>query len=151
MPNASPSKSRASTSELRALRRMIQTRSSKLIGRTGETVAIPAPVRTLLAEIVRNMEDGKEVSVIAEHHELTTQRAANLLGVSRPFLVRLVEEGKLPFHKVGSHRRVYLSDVVAYKAKRDTERHRAIRNLARQDVRAGTYDKVILPPGARDQ
>src|SRR5947209_315165 len=97
------------------------------------------------------MENGKAVSVIAEHHEMSTQRPATILCGFRPFLVSLVEEGKVPFHKVGSHRRVYLSDVVAYKAKRDGERHRAIRDLARQDVRAGTYDKVILPPGAQDE
>ena len=97
------------------------------------------------------MEAGKAVSVVAEHHELTTQRAANILGVSRPFLVRMLEAGKLPFHMVGSHRRVYLSDLLDYKAKRDRARHQAVRRLAREDLEAGTYDTLILPEGAEDE
>jgi excisionase family DNA binding protein len=113
----------ADANEFRVLRRLVQNSSAKLVGRGGESVTIPASVRTLLAEIARNMEAGKAVSVVAEHHELTTQRAANLLGVSRPFLMRILEGGSLAFHMVGSHRRVYLSDLLEYKAKRDRARH----------------------------
>ena len=105
---------------------------------------IPLAVRTLLAEIARNMEAGKAVSVVAENHELTTQRAANILGVSRPFLVRTLESGKLAFHMAGSHRRVYLSDVLEYKAKRDRARHEAVKRLAREDVATGAYDTIYL-------
>lgn len=114
-------------------------------------MAIPAPVQTLLAEIARNMEAGKSVAVVPDHQELTTQRAANMLGVSRPYLVRLLEGGKLAFHQTGAHRRVYLADVIAYKEQRDRARHNAIRQLAREDVEAGTYDIVILPEGAQDE
>ena len=92
--------------QLSALRRLAQNSSTKLVGKGGEIVAIPLSVRTLLAEIARNMEAGRVVSVVAESGDLTTQRAANLLGVSRPFFVRLLEDGKLAFHMVGSHRRV---------------------------------------------
>lgn len=145
------SKPTADANQFRALRRLVQNSSTKLVGKGGESVDIPAPMRILLAEIARNMEAGKSVSVVAEHHELTTQRAANLLGVSRPFLVRMLEEGKLAFHMVGSHRRVYLSDLLEYKSKRDRARHGAIKRLAREDVEAGTYDTVILPEGAQDE
>lgn len=141
----------ADANHFRALRRLAQNSSAKLVGKGGESVAIPPTVRTLLAEIARNMEAGKAVSVVAEHHELTTQRAANILGVSRPFLVRMLEDGKLAFHMVGSHRRVYLSDLLEYKTKRDRARHEAIKRLAREDVAAGTYDTVILPEGAQDE
>jgi excisionase family DNA binding protein len=151
MPSAATSRAKTNTGQLRELRRIAQTKSATLVGKGGASVAIPQPVRTLLAEIARNLEAGKAVSIVAEHHELTTQRAANLLGVSRPFFVRLVEEGKLAFHMVGTHRRVYLPDVLAYKANRDHGRHEAIRKLAREDVEAGTYDKVILPDGAQDE
>jgi excisionase family DNA binding protein len=105
----------------------------------------------LLDEILKNMQAGKAVSIVPEHQELTTQRAANVLGVSRPFLVRLLEEDKLPFHMVGSHRRVYLKDVLAYKAKRDKERHASIVRMARMEKKDGTYDRVVLPPGAEDR
>lgn len=147
-PNSKPT---ADANHFRTLRRLAQTSSAKIVGKGGESVAIPPTVRTLLAEIARNMEAGKAVSVVAEHHELTTQRAANMLGVSRPFLVRMLEDGKLAFHMVGSHRRVYLSDLLEYKTKRDRARHEAIKRLAREDVAAGTYDTVILPEGAQDE
>ena len=147
-PNSKPT---ADANHFRALRRLAQNSSTKLVGKSGESVAIPATVRTLLAEIARNMEAGKAVSVVAEHQELTTQRAANILGVSRPFLVRMLEDGKLAFHMVGSHRRVYLSDLLEHKTKRDRARHEAIKRLAREDVAAGTYDTVILPESAQDE
>jgi len=137
--------------QLRTLRLLAQRGSAKLVGKGGESVEIPATVRTLLAEIARNMEAGKTVSVVAENHELTTQRAANILGVSRPFLVRLLEESKVPFHRVGSHRRVYLVDLLRFKSKRDRARHDAIKGLALDEVEAGTYDTVILPEGAQDE
>ncbi|MBI2687373.1 MAG: excisionase family DNA-binding protein [Acidobacteria bacterium] len=105
-------------------------------------------MRTLLAGIARNMEAGKAVSVVAENRELTTQRAVNILGVSRPFLVRLLEENQVAFHRVGFHRRVYLADLLDYKSKRDRARHQAIKQLAMDDVEAETYDTVILPKDA---
>ena len=137
--------------QLRVLRRLVQRGTTKLVGKGGESVEIPPTVRTLLAEIARNMEAGKAVSVVAENHELTTQRAANILGVSLPFLVGLLEECRIPFHMTGSHRRVYLVDLLKYKSKRDRARHEAIKRLALDDIAAGTYDRVILPEGARDE
>jgi excisionase family DNA binding protein len=123
----------------------------KVAGARGRKVQLPRPLVGLLEEILKNMQAGKAVSIVPEHHELTTQRAANMLGVSRPFMVRLLEEDKLPFHMVGSHRRVYLRDVLAYKAKRDKERHTSIVRMARMEKKAGTYDKVVLPPGSEDK
>lgn len=139
------------TSDLRALRQLVQMGPVKVVGRGGKTLPLPAPIASLLAEITRNMEAGKSVSVVAEHHELTTQRAANLLGVSRPFFVQLLEDGKIPFHKVGAHRRVYLGDLLAFKENRDRARHESIRRMARLEMKAGTYDKVILPDGAEER
>ena len=63
----------------------------------------------------------------------------------------MLEEGKLAFHMVGSHRRVYLSDLLGYKTKRDRARHDAVKRLAREDVEADTSDTVILPEGAQDE
>jgi excisionase family DNA binding protein len=85
------------------------------------------------------------------HQQLTTQRAANILGVSRPFLVRLVENGDIPFHMVGSHRRIYLRDLLDYQRRRDAARHEAIDDMARTEMEAGTYDRVLLPEGAEDE
>ncbi len=77
--------------------------------------------------------------------DLTTQRAADLLGISRPFFVKLPESGKLPFHLTGTHRRVYLKDLLAYKEHRDRERRDALDEMAREAEELGLYDKVLLP------
>ena len=138
-------------SQIRALRQLVQEGSIKIIGAKGRKVELPRSVVGLLEEILKNMQLGKAVSIVPEHQQLTTQRAANLLGVSRPFMVRLVEEGKLPFHMVGSHRRVYLKDLLAYQKRRDEERHDSINRMARMEMEAGTYDKVVLPKGAQER
>jgi excisionase family DNA binding protein len=91
------------------------------------------------------MEQGKAISIVPVMQELTTQQAAEQLGVSRPFFVKLLETGKLPFHLVGTHRRVYLKDLLSYKQKRDQDRHAAIEQMADEAEQAGLYDKVILP------
>lgn len=139
------------TAQLRALRQLVKRGPVNVVGAEGRKVPLPRPVVGLLDEILKNMEAGKAVSIVPAHQELTTQRAANLLGVSRPFLVRLLEVDQLPFHTVGSHRRIYLKDVFAYKARRDRERHASIVRMARMEKKAGTYDKVALPPGAEDR
>ena len=136
---------------IRALRQMVQEGSVTVIGAKGRKVELPGAVVDLLDEILKNMEAGKAVSIVPEHQQLTTQRAANLLGISRPFMVRLLEDGNLPFHRVGSHRRVYLKDLIAYKKRRDEERHDAINRMARMEMEAGTYDKVVLPEGAEER
>ena len=76
--------------------------------------------------------------------ELTTKAAADYLGFSRQFLVRLLEQDKIPFHRTGTHRRVYFNDVLEYKKKRDAARHEAIKGLAKKELDEGTYD-FILP------
>lgn len=144
-----PSASEAT--QLRELRQLVKQGSVNVVGAKGRKVPLPRAVAGLLDEILKNMQAGKAVSIVPEHQELTTQRAANMLGVSRPFLVRLLEEDELPYHMAGSHRRIYLKDVLAYKAKRDTERHASIVRMARLEKKAGTYDKVVLPNGAEDR
>lgn len=142
---------RAQEAQIRDLRRIVQHGDAKLVGPDGRQVAIPEPVHDLLLVILKNLQAGKAISIVPEHQQLTTQRAANILGVSRPFLVRLLENGDIPFHMVGSHRRIYLGDLLDYKRRRDAARHEAINNMARAEFEAGTYDKVFLPDGAEDE
>jgi excisionase family DNA binding protein len=137
--------------QIRALRRLVQQGNAKLVGPDGKQIAIPEPVHDLLLTILRNLQAGKAVSIVPDHQQLTTQRAANILGVSRPFLVRLLENGDMPFHMVGSHRRIYLRDLLDYKRRRDAARHDAINDMARAEMEAGTYDKIVLPDGAEDE
>jgi excisionase family DNA binding protein len=85
-----------------------------------------------LVDILAYMAEGEAVAIIPQDAELTTQQAADFLNVSRPFFVKLLEEGKLEFHKVGSHRRVYFRDLVAYKEQSMGERRKALDELAKQ-------------------
>jgi excisionase family DNA binding protein len=137
--------------QIRDLRRLIQGGQASLVGPDGHRVAIPEPVHDLLLLILKNLQAGRAISIVPEHQQLTTQRAANILGVSRPFLVKLVESGDIPFHMVGSHRRIYLRDLLDYKRRRDAARHEAINNMARTEMEAGTYDRVLLPEEAEDE
>ena len=137
--------------QMAELRRLVQQGSAKLVGPDGHQIELPATVHDLLLSILKNLEAGKAVSIVPEHQQFTTQRAANLLGVSRPFLVGLLENGEIPFHMVGSHRRIYLKDLLSYKHRRDNARHEAIDRMAKTQLEDGTYDKVILPEDAEDE
>lgn len=95
-----------------------------------EAIELPASVGPLLVQILQDMAAGSTVAVLRKDAELTTQQAAKFLNVSRPFLVGLLEEGAVPFRKVGTHRRVRFEDVLRYKAATDTARRRALDELA---------------------
>ena len=119
---------------------------ARLIGKAGEPVLeLPDAVYELLLRIVEGMQERKAISIVPVMQDLTTQEAASLLGVSRPFFVKLLEAGKVPYHMTGTHRRVYLKDLLTYKQHRDEERHEALNRMAEDAERAGLYDKVLLP------
>lgn len=108
---------------------------------SGEEIELPHSVFEVLVRVVHEMARGNAVKVLPVHAELTTQQAADLLGISRPFLVRLLEDGEVPFRKVGSHRRVRLEDLLVYKDERDRERRRALDELAAESQELGLYDE----------
>ncbi|MEO8001808.1 MAG: helix-turn-helix domain-containing protein [Arenimonas sp.] len=94
-----------------------------------EDMVLPGPVLQLLLDILAEMGRGNAISLLPIHHELSTQDAANLLNVSRPHLVSLLEKKELPFRKVGSHRRVLAKDVFEYKQKLAQQRQEALDEL----------------------
>lgn len=102
-----------------------------------ETVSIPASAVRLLSDILAQMAQGNAVAVIPVHAELTTQQAADILNVSRPFLIEQLEDGVIPFRKVGTHRRVLLSDVMRYKQTMDRNRLKALDELTAQAQELG--------------
>ncbi|MBU9605072.1 helix-turn-helix domain-containing protein [Burkholderia multivorans] len=95
-------------------------------------VELPTSALRLLVDILAELADGNAVKVVPVHAELTTQEAADLLNVSRPHLIKLLESNALPYRSTGEHRRVRLSDLMRYKAERDQESADAMEELSKQ-------------------
>ena len=114
--------------------------ATTLIGPQGEVVELPTPVADALKQIVHYLARGQAVTLAPVESELTTQQAADLLNVSRPYLIKLLEDGRISFTKTGTHRRIRLSDVLVYKEQRDSERRRGLAELARLSQEFGEDD-----------
>jgi excisionase family DNA binding protein len=121
---------------------MMESGQAVLVGPNGNKQPIPAEVHALFLRVLQVLQSGKAISIVPYMQELTTQDAAHLLGVSRQYLVRLLDSGGVPFHKVGTHRRIYLRDLLQYRQERDRERRAALSDLARMSLEACLYDNV---------
>jgi excisionase family DNA binding protein len=108
-------------------------------GRRLEATA-PAFALRLLAQVLEEMAAGRPVTLIPSNAELTTHQAADLLGVSRPYLIKQLEAGKIPFRKVGTHRRIRYDDLRAYQEREREERHRGLDELVALSEEMGLYE-----------
>jgi excisionase family DNA binding protein len=126
--------------ELEALLETGEALVAKAFAPGAAGVALPPTLRALLAQMVNELSRGNAVRVVPVHSELTTQEAADLLNVSRPFLVKLLESGEIPFHRVGTHRRVRLQDALAYRRERGLRRRAALAEMARDAQEMGLYE-----------
>jgi excisionase family DNA binding protein len=115
---------------------------AKLVGPDGKTEALPNNLYSFLLRLLSDLRAGHAVTILQNRHELTSIEASKILGMSRQYLVQLLERGELPFHFVGTHRRLFVRDVMAYKAARDLVRHRTLDDLAKREFGLGDYDKV---------
>lgn len=115
---------------------------TKLVGPDGRTEGLPNNLYSFLLRLLAELRAGHSVTLLQNRHEFTTIEAGKVLGMSRQFLVRLLERGEIPFHLVGTHRRMYARDVLAYKVKRDLSRHKTLDDLARAEFEDGVYDQV---------
>lgn len=97
-----------------------------------QPLELPMGAVAMLMEILEAMASGRGVTLIPENAELTTVQAAEILNVSRPYLIKLLEENVLPHRKVGKHRRILMEDVMAYKSKIDQEREAVLEELTRE-------------------
>ncbi len=103
----------------------------------GEVVTVPRAAFDLFLEVLGQMANGNAVTIVPVHAELTTQQAADLLNVSRPHLVSLLEAGMLPYRKVGTHRRILFADLSVYKRAQDASSREAVAELSRQAQELG--------------
>lgn len=110
---------------------------ARLVGVGGAEITLPAPVYELLHYVAEELSRGNGVMVVPINKQLTTNQAAELLNVSRPYLVKLLEEKLIPFEYVGSHRRIRLSDLLAYREQRAKEREETLTDMVRKSEEAG--------------
>jgi excisionase family DNA binding protein len=137
--------------ELRGVSQILRHGSPTLVGPAGEHATLPAPLYDLLKDIVRNLEQGRSLVLLPEEQQLTTQRAAELLGMSRPHLIQLLDAGKMQYDLVGKHRRIALRDVLAYAKRRAAGRRAVFDKIARDAFEAGLYDNASIPEGGSDE
>lgn len=142
---AAPPEQQAQVAALsRAIQGMVQPpkrRAPKcqLVGPNGEATTIPESVFYVLERVAEVMARGDSITVVPVGKEVTTQQAADLLNVSRQYLVRLLDEGRIPFRKTGKHRRLRIEDVLAFKEERDKNRRAGLRELSRLAQDYGGY------------
>src|ERR1700688_1425188 len=137
--------------QVQDLEKLLRRGVPALISPAGERIELPGTVVEVLRTAVEFMSHGQTVTLIPDNQAITTQRAADILGMSRPFFIKLLETGGMAYHRIGNQRRVYLRDVLAYAQKRDEERQAALDRLSRAAVEAGLYDRNKFPEGGRDE
>jgi len=141
MPTDSSIITEAEAEAIKQLEQILNQNSQlKLVAANGEEMTIPDSVCCVLRQVVQAMALGKNVSIVTHNPELTTQQAADLLNVSRPYLIKLLEQGELPYIMVGTHRRVKFEDLIKYKQQRDTKRGQLLQELIEMSQEAGLYD-----------
>lgn len=115
-------------------------RVPKLVGPGGEEIELPQSLFVMLRQIVYHLLQGRAVTIVPYNKELTTQEAADILNVSRPYLVKLLEQGDIPYVKTGTHRRIRFIDLMNYKKYRDEKRRKGLAELTRLSQEMGLYD-----------
>ena len=131
----------ASYSALASVMEQLESEQPEIeIEETEEKIKIPLPALKLLGEILKAMGEGKMISIVPIATEVTTQAAAEILGCSRPHLVKLLEEGKIAFTKVGKHRRIKFDDIVKYRQEMKQQQKQHIIDIMTADEETGLYD-----------
>lgn len=146
-PVAAREEERALLAEIDRLLAGPVSRRPKLVGPEGEEVELPASALHLLHRLVHLLARGQAVTLVSVNKQLTTQQAADILNVSRPYLIQLLDRGEIPCSKTGSHRRVRFDDLMDYKRRRDAERGAGLCQLIRLNEELGLYEKEAALDG----
>ncbi len=128
-----------SETQVLELYQKIQRSRAKLVGPDGKTQNLPVSLYEFLVKLIADLCEGQSVAIVQNDAQLTTVKGARMLGVSRQFLIKLLERGEIPHHMVGTHRRIYVRDLLAYKAKRDSNRRKILDDLTRAEAEDGIY------------
>jgi excisionase family DNA binding protein len=112
----------------------------RLIGPDGSEIPVPREIYGLVVTVVEQLRAGNAISVMPLHQELTTVEAADLLNVSRPFLIKQLEAKEIPYRKVGAHRRIRLRDVIAYRERMAASAEDALQQMTDEAEELGLYD-----------
>ena len=123
--------------EIHDIHRKLRTADAKLVGPDGKTQVLPSALYSFLCRLLADLKAGHSVTILQINRDFTTVEASKMLGVSHQFLNGLLERQKIPYHMVGTHRRLYARDVLAFKAKRGTVRRKVFDDLARAEYRQG--------------
>jgi excisionase family DNA binding protein len=115
------------------------TEPGLLLGPDGEQVPLPEEVYRVVVEVVEAMREGKVITLVPRIQRLTTQEAADFLGVSRPTVVKLLEDGKIPYEQPGRHRRIMFTDLLAYTERQHAGRRAALDRMTEDASEAGIY------------
>ncbi len=122
---------------LNALKSLLSNNPLRLVDRDSNAVDVSPVMVNALQQLVGIMLSGRAAAILPEKQYLSCQAAAELLGISRPYLYRLLDEGVISFFKVGSHRRLKFEDVIDYKINRSNDRHQALLELAELSKKIG--------------
>lgn len=136
--------------QVQALEILLRSGVPALVSPGGERIELPGTVFEVLRTVVGFMSHGQTITLVPDNQVITTQRAADILGMSRPFFIKQLDGGLMAHHRVGNQRRIYLRDVLEFAKKRDEERLAALDRLSRDALEAGLYDRNVLPKGGTD-
>ncbi|QQS46477.1 MAG: helix-turn-helix domain-containing protein [Acidobacteriota bacterium] len=115
--------------------------SLRLGGAGDKEIVLPDTILRLISEALSSAAAGKKLRLVEEDEEISPEKAAEFLQVSRPYLVRLLDGGEIPFHYVGTHRRITMSDLIEYKRKRKIKGKEALQKMVEVSEEMGLYDE----------
>lgn len=124
--------SRALSVLMKSVKKTSTVKMTVIVNNKEKTISVPLSALRLLTDILTQMSEGNAVTLTSVHSELTTQEAADLLNVSRPYLVGLLDDNKIPHRKVGNRRKVLSKDILAYKKNIDQQRMKTLDELAKK-------------------